>query len=157
MLFRSAIVGSHTGCGTTHIGISLVSTLNYMGYRSIYYEQSTEDSLRQLYPFLSPIKEIDGMICYHYFKGFPFYGPCIFMPSDAAAEFAVYDYGAAFPPDDIHFDAILLICSNGIWHWHEAFQKGELLEKLSSRLMIICNSLEKKDTFFEVTIKEEDS
>ena len=142
-----AIVGSHKGCGSTHIGISLVSVLNYMGYRSIYYEHSTEDSLRQLYPFLTPMKEINGMICYHYFKGFPFYGPCISPPSDTAAEFIVYDYGAAFPPEDIHFDAILLICSNGVWHWHEAFQKGQLLQKLSSRLIIICNMGQKSTLY----------
>lgn len=136
---KIAIVGSHNGCGATHIGFSLVSTLNYMGYKSIYYEQQTTNSLRQLYPFLTPMKEINGMICYHFFRGFPFYGPGVSMPVDSAAEFEIYDYGASFPPDDIHFDTILLICSNGIWHWHEAFQKGELLQKLSSRLKIICN------------------
>ena len=136
---KIAIVGSHTGCGATHIGFSLVSTLNYMGYNSIYYEQRTGNSLRQLYPFLTPIKEIDGMICYHYFKGIPFYGPGVSIPIDSAAEFTVYDYGTLPLPDDIHFDAILFICSNGIWHWHDAFQKGELLKKISTRLIIICN------------------
>ena len=140
---KIAIVGSHTGCGTTHIAFSLVSTLNYMGYQSIYYEQRTGDSLRKLYPFLSPIKETNGMICYRYFKGFPFYGPGVSISEDPAAEFSVYDYGNSLPPEDMDFDAIFLICSNGIWHWHDAFEKGEILQKLSSHLVIICNMAQK--------------
>jgi hypothetical protein len=136
---KIAIVGSHLGCGTTHIGFSLVSTLNYMGFHSIYYEQRTENSLRKLYPFLSPMKEINGMICYRFFKGFPFYGPGVSIPVDTAAEFAIYDYGETIPPKDIHFDAILFVCSNGVWHWHDVFQKGEILQSLSSHLFTICN------------------
>ncbi len=138
-----AIVGSHIGCGSTHIGISLVSTLNYMGYQTIYYEQRTENSLRKLHPFLHPMKELNGMIYYRYFKGFPFYGPGISISTDTAAEFAVYDFGNHIPPEGMKFDAVLLICSNGVWHWHEAFQKGELLQKFSSQLSIICNMAEK--------------
>ncbi len=136
---KIAIVGSHAGSGSTHIGFSLVSTLNYMGYQSVYFGQRSEDSLRKLHPFLSPIKEIDGMICYRYFKGFPFYGPGVSISTDTAAQISVYDYGTTLPPKDIDFDAILLICTNGIWHWHEAFQKGELLSNISSHRIIICN------------------
>jgi len=141
---KIAIVGSHKGCGATHIGISLVSTLNYMGYKSIYYEQRTENSLRQLRPFLTPMRETEGMLCYHYFKGFPFYGPGIFLSTDTAAEFDVYDYGDSIPPEDMSFDAVILVCSNGIWHWHEAFQRGEILKKHSSNLIIICNMAQKR-------------
>ena len=140
---KIAIVGSHCGCGATHIGISLVSTLNYMGYQSIYYEQKTENCLRKLHPFLFPMKEVNGMICYRYFKGVPFYGPGISIPIDYAAEIEVYDYGSQLLPEDMHFDAIFFICSNGIWHWHDSFQKGELLKKISSHLFIICNMAEK--------------
>lgn len=140
---KIAIVGSHAGCGSTHISFSLVSTLNYMGYQSIYYEQRTGNSLRKLYPFLFPIKETNGMICYRYFKGFPFYGPGVSLSEDSAAEFSVYDYGNTLPPEDMDFDAIFLVCSNGIWHWHDAFQKGEILQKQSSHLNIICNMAQK--------------
>ena len=136
---KIAIVGSHAGCGATHIAFSLVSTLNYMGYKSIYFEQSTEDSLRKIYPFLSPLKEEQGMIFYRYFKGLPFYGPGVSMPSDIPNDISVYDYGNSLPPKDMEFDAVLLICSNGVWHWHEAFRKQEILKNNSSHLTIICN------------------
>ncbi|MBQ8518863.1 MAG: serine/threonine protein kinase [Agathobacter sp.] len=140
---KIAIVGSHAGCGSTHIAFSLVSTLNYMGYQSIYYEQRTGDSLRKLDPFLFPMKETNGMICYRYFKGFPCFGPGVSASADPAAEFSVYDFGNSLPPEDMDFDAIFLICSNGIWHWHDAFQKGEILQNLSSHLIIICNMAQK--------------
>lgn len=136
---KIAIVGSHSGSGSTHIAFSLVSTLNYMGYQSIYYEQRTGNSLRQLYPFLSSLKENDGMICYRYFKGFPFYGAGVSISTAVDTNFDVYDFGDTLPSEDMIFDAILLVCSNGIWHWHEAFQKGEILHHLSSHLIIICN------------------
>ncbi|MBR3812091.1 MAG: serine/threonine protein kinase [Agathobacter sp.] len=136
---KIAIVGSHTGCGATHIGFSLVSTLNYMGYKSFYFEQNMENSLRSTYPFLSPIKEIDGLICYRYFKGYPLYGPAVSISADTTEALLVYDYGTSLPAEEMDFDAILFICSNAVWRWHEAFQKGEHLKKLSSNLIIICN------------------
>jgi serine/threonine-protein kinase len=88
---------------------------------------------------LSPIKETDGLVCYRYFKGYPLYGPAVSISTDTTDALSVYDYGTSLPPEDIVFDAILLVCSNASWRWHEAFQKGELLKKLSSNLIIICN------------------
>ena len=136
---KIAIVGSHPGCGTTHIAFSLVSTLNYMGHKSIYFEQSTEDSLRKIHPFLSPLKEEQGVIQYRYFKGLPFYGPGVSMPSEIPNDISVYDFGDSIPPEDMEFDTILFICTNGVWRWHEIFRKQEILKKFSSHLIIICN------------------
>ena len=110
-----------------------------MGLSCVYYEQETGNSLRNLSPFLSAIREKDGMLCYRFFQGFPFYGPGVSISFDTAAETLVYDYGNTLPPENQHFDAILLVCSNGVWHWHDAFQKKEILESLSSDLIIICN------------------
>ena len=136
---KIAILGSHAGSGSTHIALSLVSTLNYMGIPCIYYEQEAGNSLHNLSPFLSPIKESAGMICYRFFKGFPFYGPGISLSLDTAAEILVYDYGNTLPPENQNFDVVLYICSNGIWRWHETFQKKENLTALSSHFIIICN------------------
>ena len=136
---KIAVVGSHAGCGATHIAFSLVSTLNYMGMETVYFEHAKTKSLRKVYPFLFPIKEKNGMICYRYFKGFPSYGPGIILPTDIPADVLVYDYGNSIPPEDIEFDTVLLICSNGIWHWHEAFQMQEILKQKTSQLIIICN------------------
>ncbi len=144
---RIAILGSHTGSGSTHLALSLVSTLNYMGIPCVYYEQDSGNSLRKLSPFLSPIREEAGMFCYRFFKGFPLYGPGVSISLDTAAEILVYDFGNTLPPENQAFDAILFVCSNGIWHWHEAFQKKEILTSLSSHLIIICN-MGQKNTMY---------
>lgn len=35
-----AVVGSHSGCGATHIAIALVTTLNYLGISAVYQEKT---------------------------------------------------------------------------------------------------------------------
>ena len=136
---RIAVLGSHSGSGATHFAFSLVSTLNYMGYPCVYFETKTGNSLHQLSPFVSPIREKEGMLCYRFFKGFPFYGPGVSISYDSAAELFIYDYGNTLPITDQPFDAVLFVCSNGIWHWHDAFSKKEILSSLSPHVFIICN------------------
>ena len=137
------MLGSHPGCGSTHISFSLVSTLNYLGYHAVYYETNTENSLQKMLPFLSFAKEKDGMICYRYFKGFPAYGPGVFVSPDTAAEYSVYDFGSSIPSDPMDFDTILFITSNGIWHWKDAFWIWESLKKFSNQKIILCNQGQK--------------
>ena len=134
-----AIIGSHSGSGATHIALSVTSTLNYMGHSCLYFEKESGNGLRTIFPFLSSIKEEDGMIFYRYFKGFPLYGPGVSISYDSAATFFVYDYGNTLPPDDLHFDIMIFVCSNGIWRWEDAFKKWETAKTLSSQNFIICN------------------
>ena len=77
---KIAIIGSHKGCGATHFAIMLTSTLNYIGYKTIYYEKEPKNSLSLSFQFLSFSKEKDGLISYRYFKGYPFWGPGIMPP-----------------------------------------------------------------------------
>lgn len=42
-----AVVGSHSGCGATHIAIALVTTLNYLGISAIYQEKNWSNDLRK--------------------------------------------------------------------------------------------------------------
>jgi len=136
---RIAIIGSHCGCGSTHIAISLVSTLNYMGYHSIYYEKNTRSSLQNLSPFLSFMREKNGMLCYRFFQGYPLYGPGVFLTFDEKEEISVYNYGDSLPASGENFDIVLLVCGDAVWHWHEAFQKRESLFNHTSKLTILCN------------------
>ena len=140
---KIAVLGSHSGCGATHITFSLVSCLNYMGYNAIYYEKGPENGLQKMIPFLSFVKEKNGMICYRYFKGYPSYGPGVFVPTDTAADFSVYDYGTQMPSDLLEFDYVILIGSNGIWRWQDAFRKWEHLKNLSNQKIILCNQGQK--------------
>lgn len=133
-----AVVGSHPGCGTTHLAIALVSTLNYMGYSAIYYDKSGKTGLQQALDYIPFLKEINGMFFYKYFKGYPFYGPGICMPNFETS-ISVYDYSDSFSPAHIEADIILYVCSDSFWNWHHAFEKGESLLIYKDSLKIICN------------------
>ena len=140
---KIAIVGSHSGCGTTHIAISLVSTLNYMGYSCLYFEKNNQTVFLDFPSYIPFCKEHDGMFSYKYFKGYPFYGPGILLPNPEAS-IAIFDYGDDFSLHEIEVDLILFICSNSIWHRQHAFEKGESLLTFKDRLKIICNMGQKK-------------
>lgn len=142
-----AIVGSHSGCGATHIAISLVSTLNYMGYDAVYYAKNKKDSLQHITSYLPSFKETNGMLYYKFFKGYPFYGPGIIVPS-VNQQIAVYDYGDCFHPSKIEADIIFFICGNSLWHWHNAIEKGESLLIFKDNLHIICNMGQKRTMSF---------
>lgn len=143
---KIAVVGSHPGCGATHIAISLVSTLNYMGYPSVYFDKNNNADFFHL-PFYIPfLKEHNGMFSYKYFKGYPFYGPGILLPNPDNV-IAVYDYNYNLSLNEIDADLILFICSNSIWHRHSTFEKGESLLSYKDKLKIICNMGHKKSLY----------
>ena len=140
---KIAIYGSHPGCGTTHIAISLVSALNYLGYDATYYEEVVENNLCNLPRNASPLKETNGLLHYRFFKGYPNYGPGICLP-DCPDTISVHDYGSSIPDEPENADTILFVCSNSIWHLPHAIDKGESLFKLYGKPNIICNMGQKK-------------
>ena len=134
-----AVVGSHSGCGTTHFSISLVSTLNFMGYKSIYYEKNPSDSLRNLQSNLSQLQEKNGMLSYRFFQGYPNYGEGITV-EDSKELISVYDYGDSFSDtDETTFDFVIFLCSNSSWHLHQIHSRGDNLLYLGNSLRIVCN------------------
>ncbi len=136
---KIAVIGSHVGCGSTHFAMMLTSTLNYMGYTSIYYEKDQQSSLSMSFQLESFSKEKDGMIFYRYFRGYPFYGSGILIPS-TEADIIIHDYGDSFPMDsEINYDFILYVCSNSIWHRYKTIKVGASYLGLSNNLKIICN------------------
>ena len=79
------------------------------------------------------------MIFYRYFRGYPFYGSGILLPT-TDADIVIYDYGDSFPMDhEIDFDFILYVCSNSIWHRYKTLKTGISYLGLSNHLKIICN------------------
>lgn len=140
---KVAIYGSHSGCGASHIAISLVSTLNYLGYDATYYEKVVENNFRNLPRIVPQFVENQGCLHYRFFKGYPNYGPGICLP-ECSDSLSIYDYGTALPDKSEDFDLILFVCSNGIWHLQHAIDKGESLFQLYGKPMIICNMGHKK-------------
>lgn len=142
---KIAVIGSHTGCGATHLAMMLTSVLNYMGYKTIYYEKGQKNSLSLSFQLLSFSKEKNGMIFYRYFQGFPFYEPEILLPQ-VDANIIIDDYGDYLPLDmQVDYNHILFVCSNSIWHRYEVFKKGTCCLGFSDKLKIVCNMGQKNN------------
>ncbi len=136
---KIAVVGSHKGCGATHFSMMLTSTLNYMGYKTIYYEKESKNSLSLSFQLLSFSQEKQGLISYRYFRGYPFFGPGI-IPPVTDADIVIDDYGDSAPMDnEIDYDFIVYVCSNSIWHRYTIFKKGTSYLGFSNKLKIIGN------------------
>ena len=139
-----ALIGSRHGCGTTHVAVSLVSTLNYLGISAVYHEINKSNSLRNAAEFQPFMWEKEGCFHYRFFQGIPAYGPgiCISKPE---ARIFVYDYGCPDLSDDAFLqklkdcDRIILVAPGGIWTLSETQQMLYQLQKLSLPFSLICN------------------
>ena len=134
-----AVIGSHHGCGCTHVAISLVSTLNFIGYSAVYLEQNRTNHLRCAVQQLKHVWEKDGYYCYQCFQGYPKYDIGITVPTPSAP-FLVVDYGCDYSVANLAAaDHILYICGGGLWHRTDAKIKDPLLQSFGDRLKIIVN------------------
>ncbi len=134
-----AVIGSHSGCGSTHIAVSLVTQLNALGISCIYQESNWNDSLRKAVRQLRHAREQNGCYSYQCFRGYPKYdkGIEIDLPD---AQVVVRDYGLDYSSSSLAAaDQILYICGGALWHREDAEPKDFLLEKFGGRLKIIAN------------------
>jgi serine/threonine-protein kinase len=134
-----AVVGSHSGCGVTHVSIALVSTLNLLTGKCIYIEKNDTDSIRKFSKVNHAVYEKDGCFYYRCFKGFPKYGPGISIsyPGDAIL---VTDYGTLLSDPEIgQADLILYLCDDAPWHWEDAIDQNDFLHTHRDILRIIVN------------------
>ncbi len=132
------VVGSHPGAGATHVSISLVSALNYMGYHAIYYDTNQRNSLQNYLPNKPFMQERNGMLHYGFFRGYPLYGPGIQLPQ-TNEDISIYNGGDAFPSSNIDADLILLVCDSSLWHRYHVLKKAHDLSHYGERLKILCN------------------
>ena len=133
-----AVVGSHPGCGSTHIALSLVSALNYMGYTTCYLEKNEQNNLLAILNSESRVIETKGRICYRFFMGYPNYGPGIVLP-DLSDYLHVVDYGCDFSTVSDDTDLILYVCDYSLWHRQTVIDKGDTLISMGKPLKILCN------------------
>lgn len=133
-----AVIGSHSGCGSTHIAISLVCALNALGQTAAYYEKNSTDTLRRAVRQLPHMWERDGCYFCGCFAGYPLYGDGVEIPrSDAAI--AVCDYGCGLPSALTAADQILYVCGGALWHGFDLTALDKLPGNLRGRLRIIAN------------------
>lgn len=134
-----AVIGDHSGCGSTHIAVSLVTTLNAMGITTVYQEKNWSNALRKAAEQMDHIWEKNGCYYYHSFVGYPKYDIGVELPAPTA-EIIVDDYGCDYsPPDLATADVILYVCGGAVWHRSDANPKDYLIQNFGSRLRITAN------------------
>lgn len=139
LLQSIAVIGSFSGCGATHFALSLVSTLNFLGYDACYFEANNTDSMRKMYAYQKKMWEKDGCLYYKNFCGYPRYGPGIQVPEPKNV-IRVTDYGSLPEEDSFsHADLILFLCTDALWRRADAIDKNDFLHQYRERMKIICN------------------
>jgi serine/threonine-protein kinase len=139
LLHTIAVVGSFPGCGATHFSLSLVCALNFMGYRTCYFEKNESGSLRKMARALPTLWEKDGRFHYRTFHGYPNYGPGVVLP-ESTWDITVTDYGCTPAPMEIErADLLVYLCADAPWHRSDVLSQSEFLERHRDHLTVICS------------------
>ena len=148
-----AVVGSSSGCGATHIAIALVSTLNFLAQNCVYIERNDADSIRKLSSVCSNMYEKEGCFFLRCFRGFPTYGPGIFVSTPKGA-IQVSDFGCRLSDPAIEqADLILFVCDAAPWHWKDVIEQNDFLHAHKDILRIIVNpGIKRSAQFFARTL-----
>ena len=141
LLQNIAVVGCTPGCGTTHIAIALVSTLNSLGIPSYYRECGISQCLHSIAEEWKEFRETtDGAYVCRNFKGYPNYGPGIYVPYPDQ-ELAICDYGCSDSLDQLdRSDLILCIAADALWLRKDAREKiRRMMCHTSGQWILLCN------------------
>lgn len=87
-----ALVGSKSGVGTTHLGISLSCYLNYMGYPNLYEEHSRPGIVRQLARCCAAKADSYGIFNIRNTRLLPSYGDAVAL-KEHPYQIVIHDYG----------------------------------------------------------------
>ena len=139
-----AVYGSKHGVGTTHIAISLVSTLNQHDHTAIYVENNHSDSLRTMIRENHAVKEENGICYYNFFRGIPNYGSGIAIPIPPDCTL-VKDCGV-YNEDTIELDPEnmnIFVMSGSDWDLAYTILAGKKLSQWDNTVFI-CNYNQKK-------------
>ena len=148
LLQKIAVIGSHSGCGCTHIAISLVSTLNYLGHHAVYQEENWTNCLRKALLEMDQIQEHNGCYYYQCFQGYPKYDTGIEVPSPEGV-LCVMDYGCTYTLQDlISADIVLYVCGGALWHRADAMIEDQILKHLGSRLKFVANLCDRNSAIY---------
>ena len=139
-----AVIGSHPGCGCTHIAISLVSALNLLAQNCFYIERSSPGSLYKLSLAYPNMREKDGCFYLRCFKGYPMYGAGITISYPSGA-IRVTDYGTASADPAIEqADLILFVCDGAPWRRKDVIEQNNFLHTHKDTVKVIVNHGEKR-------------
>lgn len=145
---KIAVAGSHCGCGVTHICVSLVSTLNYMGCDAIYQECNSSGTMCRFSRVTDHAREENGCIHYRLFRGYPRYGPGV-ASCIPEHRITVADYGSDVSQAALSdADLLLLLCDGAPWNRQNAVALAEVLREDTIHTRIIANRADKRAAQF---------
>lgn len=143
-----AVIGSHPGCGCTHIAVSLVTTLNFLGIDTVYQEKNKSNSLRSAVEQMEHVWEQDGCYYCKCFKGYPKYEEGVEIP-EPSAEIIVADFGCDYSPACLSTaDHILYVCGGAMWHRGDAKPKDLSVKQFEERLHIVANLCDRNSAIY---------
>lgn len=143
-----AVIGSYSGCGCTHIAVSLTCALNHLGIDTVYREMNTSGHLHKAMKLVSAVWKREGYYCHKCFKGYPGYNEDIEIP-EPDAEIIVEDYGCSYNCRRlVSADKILYVCGGALWHRGDARPEGFLLKQLGKHINFIVNLCDRNSAIY---------
>ena len=139
LIHKIAVLGSHRGCGSTHVAVSLTCELNILGYHGIYIDSAKSILCHGNHDGLQIFKQKNGYYYYKSFQGIPDYSDGIQfnIPKDAIQ---IYDLGTDVCNEKIYdMDLVLYVCNGGFWHLNDIYRNHSILKKMTASLSVICN------------------
>lgn len=145
LIKKIAVIGSHHGCGSTHIAMSLTCELNFLGNSCVYCETTNESIITKTHDTIGIFNERDGYFYYKNFCGIPNYNEGIYVPVSQDAT-CIYDFGTEFSYTDLsEMNLVLFVCGGGFWHIPDIYESGLSKIKTTMPIKIICNMCTKED------------
>ena len=145
LIHKIAVLGSHRGCGSTHVAVSLTCELNILGYHGIYIDSAKSILCHGNHDGLQIFKQKNGYYYYKSFQGIPDYSDGIQfnIPKDAIQ---IYDLGTDVCNEKIYdMDLVLYVCNGSFWHLNDIYRNHSILKKMTASLSVICNMCSRQD------------
>ena len=134
LIHKIAVLGSHRGCGSTHVAVSLTCELNILGYHGIYIDSAKSVLCHGNHDGLQIFKQKNGYYYYKSFQGIPDYSDGIQfnIPKDAIQ---IYDLGTDVCNEKIYdMDLVLYVCNGSFWHLNDIYRNHSIIKKMTASL-----------------------
>lgn len=136
---KIAVIGTHAGCGCTHVAVSINAVLNSIGLSSLYIDNNLLPSMNISDICPKGLNEHNGILYYRLFSGLPGYGKGI-QVNIPEVNILVYDLGHNFNCDDLYdMDQVILVCNNSFWHIDDLTSSYKKVINSTNHLKILCN------------------
>lgn len=142
---KIAVLGSHRGCGTTHVAVAVTCELNNLGYNAAYIEVNDKGFFKTVHNTPNVFSQNNGFFYYKSFQGLPLYNEGIqFNFSNNII--LLHDFGSDFSNEElVDMDLILYVCGGGFWNLNSIYENLPNNNASIKPLKVICNRCNKTE------------